>query len=240
MAHPNPVTYSSGKTLAIESLQIEFFGRSSHAGVSPEKGINALDAAVQCYNAIHFEKQYYGDTNVYGIINEGGKKASVIPEYASLCFLTRAWSMEELMALRQMVERCAESAAVMTGCTFKVFNNEETNQAMLTNRHMADIFDRNLTQLGERKILKEDIKGSTDMADVSWRVPSIHPWVGLDCPDLALHSSEFADRTISSHGDTFLEKCSKALAATAIEIMADKQVLAAISDEFSQNARRIQ
>lgn len=239
MVHPSPITYSSGKTLAIESLQIEFFGESAHAGVSPEKGRNALDAAVQCYHGIHFEKQYYKDTNVYGVINEGGKKASVIPDYASLCFLNRAWSMEELAALRKMVEKCAESAAIMTGCTFKVSNNEQTNQAMLSNRHIADIFDKNLTRLGEKKILKENVKGSTDMADVSWRIPSIHPWVGLDCPDVALHSREFADRTISAYGDVFLEKCCKALAATAIEIMADKELLAAIADEFSQSVKQI-
>lgn len=115
MAYPNPVTYSSGKTLAIESLMIEFFGKSAHAGVSPEKGRNALDAAVQCYQLIHFEKQYYSDTNVYGIIKEGGQKASVIPGYARLQFLTRAWSMKELNSLREMIERCSKRSSCCNG-----------------------------------------------------------------------------------------------------------------------------
>lgn len=234
MAHPNPVTYSSGKTLAIESLMIEFFGKSAHAGVSPAKGRNALDAAVQCYQLIHFEKQYYSDTNVYGIIKEGGQKASVIPGYARLQFLTRAWSMKELNSLREMIERCAKGAAVATGCTYKISNNEETNQPMLTNRHLADVFDRYLVALGETNIIKEDMRGSTDMADVSWRIPAIHPWVGINCPDYVLHSSEFAEKTVSREGNLFILRCSKALAATAIELITDKNLLTVVKEEFAQ------
>lgn len=238
MAHPNPVTYASGKTLAIESLQIEFFGQSAHAGVMPEKGRNALDAAVQCYQMIQLEKQYYPNTNVYGIINDGGKKASVIPDYSCLRFLTRARSMDELSSLRRMVESCAESAATATRCTFKITNNETTNHAMLTNKHMSEVFNRYLRLFGETKILYDDMKGSTDMADVSYVLPSIHPWVGLNCPDKLLHSQEFADMTISEEGDRFIERSSKAMACTAYEILTDEKLLNVIRQEFEESIRQ--
>ena len=62
------------------------------------------------------------------------------------------------------------------------------------------------------------MRGSTDMADVSWRIPAIHPWVGINCPDYVLHSSEFAEKTVSREGNLFILRCSKALAATAIAV----------------------
>ncbi len=46
MVHPTPdQTAIGGRTLAIESVEIDFIGKSSHAGLAPEDGINALDAA---------------------------------------------------------------------------------------------------------------------------------------------------------------------------------------------------
>ena len=115
MMHPDGVSASSGRTRAIESLQIEFFGKTSHAGSAPELGINALDAAVLCYQMISQQKSYYPDTNVHGIIDQGGTKASVIPDYTCLKYLTRAWDMDTLKKLRTMVENCAEAAAKATG-----------------------------------------------------------------------------------------------------------------------------
>ena len=142
MVHPNPVTCASGRTRAVESLQVEFFGRSAHAGTGDRQGINALDAAVACYQKIQAEKTRYPDTNVHGILNDGGQKASVIPGYSSLKYLTRAWDMEGLRALRAMVERCAAAAAAETGCTYRIHNNEATNRPMRTNQTLSQVFNR--------------------------------------------------------------------------------------------------
>ena len=235
MVHPNPVTCASGRTRAIESLQIEFFGRSSHAGTAPEQGINALDAAVQCYQLIRTEKKKYHDVNVHGIINAGGEKASIIPDYSSLIYLSRAWDMETLANLHEMVEQCAKKAAEEIGCTFRVTNNELTNRSMVTNQSISEVFNRNLLEFGEPEILYQDVAGSTDMADVSWRVPAIHPWVGLNCPGTELHSAGFAEKTLTADADLFMERCSKVLACTAAEILTDGQLLARIKEEFQRN-----
>ena len=42
-------TAIGGRTLAIESVESDFIGKSSHAGLAPEDGINALDAACAFY-----------------------------------------------------------------------------------------------------------------------------------------------------------------------------------------------
>ena len=82
--HPNPVNLSSGKTTALDAWQVEFYGKSAHAGAHPEEGINALDAAVHFYSLIGFEKQYLKDTNIYGVFVDGGEIIAS-PVGRSLC-----------------------------------------------------------------------------------------------------------------------------------------------------------
>ncbi len=237
IVHPEPsMTAVGGKTLAIESFQIEFFGKSSHAGNAPEKGINALDAAVMFYQMVTTEKQYYPDTNIYGIINDGGgEKASVIPAYASLKYLTRAWDMETLGRLKEMMTRCAESAAKLKGCTYHMFNNETTNASMKSNQAMSDVFEKHLASLGETDIQHIDLRASTDMGDVSQRIPSIHPWVSLRCPDAVLHSEEFAEATMAPYAGEYLRKTATAMALTGAEIITDETLFEGIVKEFQHN-----
>ncbi|MEA3355742.1 MAG: amidohydrolase, partial [Candidatus Bipolaricaulota bacterium] len=49
MFHPAGQTVLWKHALARRKLYIEFFGKSSHAAGSPEKGINALDATIQTF-----------------------------------------------------------------------------------------------------------------------------------------------------------------------------------------------
>lgn len=233
MCHPNPVSTSSGTSRAIEALQIEFFGRTSHAGDCPENGINALDAAVMCYMMINQQKEYIPGSNIHGYIENGGTKASIIPDYTSLKYLTRADDMKTLSRLRELLDNCAQAAAKAIGCTYRMQNFEQTNAAMNTNRTMADVFDRYLELAGETYIDRNSKHtGSTDMADVSVLMPAIHPYVGLGDNTLFLHSTKVADCTITKAGDTALERGAKALACTGMEIMADPTLLATIRKEF--------
>ena len=49
--------------LALDSVQIEFFGRAAHAGMAPWEGINALDAMMQGLNNMAMLRQQTLTTN---------------------------------------------------------------------------------------------------------------------------------------------------------------------------------
>ncbi|MBG0763944.1 MAG: amidohydrolase, partial [Tissierellales bacterium] len=69
MAHPNFAYNRSGKSLALEPIEFEFTGRTSHAAAAPEKGINALDAAINTFNNINaLRQQVRSDARIHGII----------------------------------------------------------------------------------------------------------------------------------------------------------------------------
>ena len=233
--HPNNINLSSDKTAALDAWQVEFFGKTSHAGACPEKGINALDAAVHFYTLIGFEKQYLKNTNVYGVFVHGGEKCSVIPDYASVKYLVRADSMKDIARIRAMFERCAEAAAKSTGATWKMWQNEPGSKDMITNEILSDIFNDIYEELSGEKMRHEKSSSSTDMGDVSHRRPAIHPWIGLSCPDCQIHSREFADMTLTPAGDRAIELGAFALALTGVKVLTSRKLMRAIEDEFQNN-----
>ncbi|KAJ7178012.1 hypothetical protein C8R46DRAFT_1346276 [Mycena filopes] len=96
MCHPAPGpkgSVSLSSCLAIETLQVEYFGHTAHAALSPWEGRNALDAAVLGYNNISALRQQLKPTNrVHGIF-EGKDWApntadfKIIPDYAKFMYV---------------------------------------------------------------------------------------------------------------------------------------------------------
>ena len=231
-AHPNGTDIVSGKTTAIDAWQADFYGKSAHAGAHPEEGINALDAAVYFYNLVGFEKQYLPNTNIYGIFGDAGQKCSVIPDHASVKYLVRTKSMKDMGKVRDMLERCAEGASRAVGTTFKLWNNEPPNMDMVTNRTLSEVFTANYEEISGHIMAREDNAASTDMGDVSHVVPAIHPWIGLNAPDIMLHSREFAELSMTKAGDEAVRNGAVALALTGAEVLIDSELLGRIKEEF--------
>lgn len=74
---------------------------------------------------------------------------------------------------------------------------------------------------------------STDMGNVSRIVPSIHPSIGLVGPDDVFpHNADFADLTVLPPALDALVDAAAALAATAVDYVADPDLRAAAAAEF--------
>lgn len=43
--------------LALDTLEVEFFGKASHAGMAPWNGVNALDAIMQGFDNVALMRQ---------------------------------------------------------------------------------------------------------------------------------------------------------------------------------------
>src|SRR5690625_1911780 len=56
--HPGNISSESGDSLAMDAIQYEYTGKSSHAAASPEKGINALDSVIQLFNGINALREH--------------------------------------------------------------------------------------------------------------------------------------------------------------------------------------
>src|SRR5699024_11373148 len=82
-----------------------------------------------------------------------------------------------------------------------------------------------------------DATGSIDMGDVSHVVPAIHPYIGMENPDLVAHTQEFADTTITPVGHATLFKGALALAGSGYDVITNKELLEAIQREYLSKNR---
>ena len=78
--------------------------------------------------------------------------------------------------------------------------------------------------------------GSTDMGNVSHALPAIHPYVKIGPRDLRGHSIEFREAAVSEEGRQGMLAAAKALALTALDVLADPAFLAEVLRDFT--ARR--
>ncbi|XOK64299.1 M20 family metallopeptidase [Paenibacillus elgii] len=238
MAHPYYAYEKSGSSLAMDALQFEFFGKAAHAAASPYEGVNALDAVLLLFQSIGaLRQQLRSHARIHGIITEGGKAPNIIPDYAAAQFYVRSANRPYTDETVQKVIRCAEGAALQTGCTMKWSNYEYSYDELITNNPLSDTFTRNLVGLGIREDEIEYGKdhGSLDLGNVSRHCPSIHPYVKVVDEKHLLHTKEFRDLAMLPRAFEGMLLGAKALAYTAHDVLADPALLQSIRDEFERS-----
>lgn len=236
MTHPNPVTEESGTSKAMYPLKVQYRGRTAHAAAAPEKGINALDAIILLFNSINALRQHVTkDVMFHGIISHGGDAPNVVPDFAEAKFYIRAANKKNMMAAVKKVEECAYGAEKMTGAKVTMTNFEDPFDDMQTNQTLSAVYNKNLLSLGEKEIRKASASiGSIDMGNVSYAIPSIHPWLGFGDEELILHSKEFADRTITEEGKQLIFKAAAAMAMTGYDVIQSAELQKEIAEEFAK------
>lgn len=237
--HPADESYESGDSLAMDAIQFDYRGRTSHAAASPEKGINALDAVLQLFNGINALRQHVtSDVRIHGIIKEGGVAANIVPDKAVAQFYVRAKDRSYLNQVVEKVKNIAQGTALMTGAELHMSNYELSYDNMITNQTLSQLFTNNLLATGVREVKKaKQTYGSIDMGNVSQVVPAIHPYIGLDSPGLIAHTKEFADLTITENSHHVLSKGALALASTGYELITNHELFEKMKQEFYQTKK---
>ena len=234
LVHPHNKTHASGISLAMDALQFDFRGQSSHAASAPEKGINALDAVIQTFNATNALRQHVtSDVRIHGIITKGGVAANVVPDHAVAQFYVRAKKRKALDEVVEKVKNCARAAALATGAEVTISNYELSYDDMNTNQKLSAAFSSNLLAVGETKINPPpESFGSIDMGNVSYVVPAIHPYIGIGDETLVGHTAEMAAATFTTTAHQALLRGAKAMALTGCDLITNAGLLAEIKEEF--------
>ena len=223
MVHPADVTAKSGTTMAIHPLQFTYKGKTAHAAACPQDGINALNSVIQLFNGIDALRQHVTpDVRMHGIITNGGVAANIVPGEATAQFYFRADKKETLDDLLVKVKKIAEGAALMTGATLEMERFELANDNLVTNENLSEAFTENLKALGITDIQESRQCGSSDIGNVSHKIPTIHPFIGItNCP-LTSHTVEMADATTTKLGHERLLIGALALAYTGYDVLTNK------------------
>ncbi len=241
MVHPSNRTELVKFALGMREVTVEFFGKATHAAMSPDLGINALDAAVLAYTSVGvLRQQLRPDARIHGIITHGGQAPNIIPEYAAVRFFVRSLDINYVDTLFGRLVRCCEGAAQATGCEVKFTSASYTYHPYKPAYELAEMFRQNWEALGEtvdQGPADREI-GSTDVGNVSQVVPTIQPMVQICGPDISCHMTGFAAAAASDLGQRVMLTSAKALAMTAVDLLADPAALAKVATEFRSPAPR--
>lgn len=238
--HPGYEHGLSRASLANDPVDVEFFGKASHASGAPEKGINALDAIIQVYNASNALRQHLtDDVRIHGVITNGGEAANVVPDYASARFYLRAKSRPILNDLYAKFENIVKGAALQTGAEYKfgLFQNSVDN--IVPTPLFDEIYEKHLNRYGESIPTENTIKGngSSDVGNISQVVPTIQPGIKISEEYIAGHSIEFRDASKSDLGLKSIGLGAKLLANTALDIILDPELLERIKEQHAENVK---
>ena len=232
MVHPCPYDGLHAEFLSIIELEVTYKGKAAHAAAFPWEGINALDAAVSAYTAISMMRQQMKPAwRAHGIITNGGTKPNIIPEKAQLLYYFRAPDDKELSVLKENAIRVFHSTAKATGCEVEI--RELTKYSnLLGNPVLLKYYKENAASFGIKFVSMEEMSsGSTDMGNVSYCVPSIHPMYSIGEKALN-HTREFTDYSNTDYGHKQTIISAKAMAMTAIDVLTTSGSMAETAKAF--------
>jgi amidohydrolase len=229
MYHPLDRTLLRHPALAMTRVEMIFHGRPSHASGAPWEGASALRGVIQTFNLIDSARVHLRDgSRVHGIITDGGKAVNIIPERAACAFSVRSPTAAGLEVVLATVRRCAEAAAAATETRLE-FRLGTGYKDMRNNQPLYRRFGEHLAALGVPHAESDESvgAGSTDMGDVSYAVPSIHPYVAVCAKGESFpHQEGFAAHAGSQRGIDAALNAAKAMALLALDVLSEPELRA--------------
>jgi amidohydrolase len=180
-SNPDPSIFVHSGSLGFVAKMIRFEGREAHA-VSPEAGVNALNAAMAALMLIHAQRETFREADkvrIHPIVTKGGDMVNVIPADVAMETYVRARSDAAIAEAAAKVDRAVEGACHAIGAKPHI----ETFPGYLPlaqDRALGELFLENFQAAQPRcRVVKDtEMAGSTDMGDLTAILPAIQPLVG--------------------------------------------------------------
>lgn len=237
MIHPADADLARMTSIAVHTMDVTYEGRAAHAAAAPWQGRNALDAAVLGYMNIAALRQHIQPTErVHGIFTEAGEKPNIVPRRAAATWYVRSPTLQSLQPLKERVVACLEGAAHACGCSMATSWDDHAYADVRDNVALVESFTRNMGALGrtvqDPDLIGHKVVGSTDMGNVSYLVPAIHPMIKIAPDGVAIHTEDFAACARAEAADEAVIIGAKALALTTADIWHDSSLRSRARAEF--------
>lgn len=231
ISHPFHVAGLGPNTMGISHLQVEFFGKSAHASMAPEHGINALDAMISLFNAVGAYRQKMAKTcQIHGVITDGGKAPNIIPDYTKAYFYTRSHVQADHKQIDEDFIRMAEGAAMTAGCTSKVSNSSPRYESSISVPALEKVLAEEMTKSG-LELKNIDQRLSSDFGNVANILPTVNIFFPVsDTEAPKLHTTEFLAAAGTKYAFEQALKAGEAMAKTAIRYLTDAALRQAVKE----------
>ena len=248
--------------LARAAVKFRFHGTAAHAAGSPDRGRSALDAVELTNHAAQLLREHTPDfTRIHHVITDGGGAPNVVPEFAEVFYYLRHPKAVEVRKLYPRLLKCAQAGALATETKLEVIPIGGTLE-LLANETLAQALKSNLVKLNDLKYGDEEQKfaariqstltdpppldsvgrvddssgllnkGSTDVGDVSWVVPTAGFSTACWVPGTPGHSWQAVAAGGTSIGRKGMQLAAKVLAATAWDLYHSPKLIQTAQAEF--------
>ncbi len=243
------------------AVKFRFRGTAAHAAGSPEQGRSAVDAVELTAHASELLREHTPDfTRIHHVITAGGEAPNVVPEFAEMFYYIRHPQSKIVKELYPRLVKCAQAGALATETKLEVVELGGTME-ILPNETLADIELKNLRELCDLKYSPDEqefalriqatldkpvslasltdvrdsggelSKGSTDVGDVSWVVPTAGFTTACWVPGTTAHSWQAVAAGGTSIGRKGMNMAAKVLAASAWDLFKQPKTLVAAKEE---------
>jgi amidohydrolase len=230
--HPCDRNHVACFPLASEDFDVVFHGLQAHAASDPWQGRNALDAMILLFSSVGLWRQQLRPVaRVHGIIAEGGTAANIIPDRTRAWFMLRSPDQGYYEEMKTRFRALVDAAAMATDTTAELTISGGAT-TMKPNATLEDRWIANASAYGIVDEGPDPSSGSTDMGNVSWVCPTIHPDLAIAPPSTPGHSIRFRDSAALPMADRTTLLAAILVAQTAYELFADPELLAAAWRDF--------
>ncbi|MFJ8106059.1 amidohydrolase [Streptomyces sp. NPDC096132] len=229
MFHPGVHDWVRAPLTAQQQYRVVFRGRAAHPTGNPTEGIDALAALIELFNVLSaLGRRLPAGSHIQGIITHGGTATNVVPDLAEGRFGLRAATTAALDDLAAQLHTSAEGIAQAIGTSFEVEPVSVRYEHFRDNRVLSEHFAGHLTRAGITLTppVPGVYLGSSDIGNVSDRVPAIHPFVAITDSDGSDHTPEFAAAAACERARHVLTAVVEALASTALDVLRDTDLRA--------------
>jgi aminobenzoyl-glutamate utilization protein B len=230
-----------------------------HRGRSALDGVEAMNAMVNLMRE-HIPQ----DTRIHYVITNGGRAPNVVPDFAEVYYYARHNDMRVLDEIWERINNAAKGAALGTGTTMEleitgsvwnVLPNDYLVKLMQKNLQQVGGYEYTPQEQAFAQTLRESLDGnlppveqsntvltpepgigsaSTDVGDVSWRIPTVQLTAATWVPGTPAHSWQAVAAGGTSIGVKGMMVAAKSIALTAIDLFTDPSHIQKARAEFDQ------
>lgn len=235
MVHMHSENRINCRFLAYETFDFTFTGKASHAAESPWEGDNAYNGMSLMIHAFDMMRQKLKDhSRIEGIVLEAGQAPNIIPDKAVCRYSFRAEDAGYLTNnFRSMVKDAAKGAALATQTEVSIKQVGNTYYDLIELKSAVEPMKGAYDDLGLEISSHKAFLGSSDIGNVSYRCPALHPTVSIG-EKFNLHSKEFAKAMTNDKTKTAIFNGAMVILRYIGNYLADKELQENIKNEFNE------